>query len=79
TENLTEAITNSELESRGSTIPLFSLASTLDADASLYRNNVIDISTTGQIYNQHLIPNLLPWEVYDSIFNRGNSQVTRKI
>jgi signal transduction histidine kinase len=79
TENLTEAITNSELENNSATIPLFTLASTLDADASLYRNNVVDISTTGQIYNQHLLPNLLPWDVYDAIINRGSSQVTRKI
>jgi len=78
-ENLTEAISNSELENNDQPIPLFTLASTLDADASLYRNKVIDISTTGQIYNQHLLPNLLPWDVYDSIYNRGNSQVTRRL
>lgn len=79
TENLTEAIANSKMENNNSVIPLYSLASTLDADASLYRNNIVDISTTGQIYNQHLLPNLLPWDVYDSIYNRGNSQVTRRL
>lgn len=78
-DNLTEAITNSDLDDNNSDIPLYSLASTLDADASLYRNHVVDISTTGQIYNQHLLPNLLPWDVYYSIYNRGNSQVTRRL
>lgn len=78
-ENLTEAVSNSELENRNQSIPLYMLASTLDADASLYRHKVVDISTTGQIYNQHLLPNLLPWDVYDSIYNRGNSQVTRRL
>ncbi len=79
-ENLTESVSLQEVQ-QGSTFPiqLNKLASTLDADASLYRNNSIDLSTTGQIYRQHLLPQLLPWGVYQSIYKRGNRQVTRKI
>ncbi|MEX2604551.1 MAG: ATP-binding protein [Gracilimonas sp.] len=79
-ENLAEAITLQEAESpESSGIPLNELTSTLDADASLYRNNVVSLSTTSQIYSQHLLPRLLPWYVYESIYTRGNSQVTRKV
>lgn len=79
-ENLTEAISEYELQSpEESQIPLNQLTSTLDADASLYKNKVIDVSTTGQIYSQHLLPRLIPWDVHESIYFRGNAQVTRKV
>lgn len=78
--NLTEAITLKEGNSKeASDIPLSDMTSTLDADASLYKNDMILLSTTSQIYNQHLLPKLLPWDVHESIFNRGNQQVTRKV
>lgn len=78
--NLTEAITLYESESNESSeIPLSQLTSTLDADAALYRNQVLALSTTTQIYSQHLLPRLLPWDVYNSIMERGNRQVTRII
>lgn len=79
-ENLSESISLQEVqENSSSPISLNKLASTLDADASLYRNHSIDHSTTGQIYQQHLLPQQLPWGVYQSIYKRGNRQVTRKI
>lgn len=79
-QNLTEAVSLHETQSPNSSqIPLNELTSTLDADASLYRNKTVDISTTGQIYSQHLLPRLLPWDVYESIYNKGNNQVTRKL
>lgn len=78
-ENLTEAVSVHEAQSLNtSQVPLNELSSALDADAALYRNKSIDISTTGQIYSQHLLPRLLPWDVYESIYNKGNNQVTRK-
>lgn len=78
--NLTKAVTLMEGNSgKASEIPLADMTSTLDADASLYQANLIQASTTNQIYNQHLLPKLLPWDVYESIFNRGNRQVTRKV
>jgi signal transduction histidine kinase len=79
-DNLTESISFQEsLSSEESRIPLSELTSALDADASLYRNNIINISTTSQIYSQNLLPRILPWDVYESIYNRGNQQVTRKV
>ncbi|MEQ8523836.1 ATP-binding protein [Gracilimonas sp.] len=77
--NLTDAISLQETQSpNASVIPLNELTSTLDADAALYRDKTINTSTTSQIYNQHLLPRILPWDVYESIYNRGNQQVTRK-
>jgi signal transduction histidine kinase len=77
--NLTDAISLQESQSPNtSPVPLSELTSTLDADAALYKDKTINTSTTSQIYNQHLIPRILPWDVYNSIYNRGNSQVTRK-
>lgn len=79
-ENLTEAVSEYELQSPGgSQIPLNQLTSTLDADASLYKNKIVEVSTTGQIYSQHLLPRLIPWDVYESIYFKGNEQVTRKL
>lgn len=79
-DNLAEAITLQESQSLDdSQIPLNELTSTLDADAALYKQNQLLISTTSQIYNQHLLPSLLPWDIYNSIYERGNRQVTRKV
>ena len=79
-ENLTESVSNQESQSPDdSNIPLSELTSTLDTDAALYRNNAVYISTTSQIYNQNLLPRMLPWDVYESIYNRGNQQVTRRV
>lgn len=78
--NLSEAITLHESGSdQESAIPLNQLTSTLDADAALYRDQALQVSTTSQIYHQHLLPRLIPWDVYQSIMERGNRQVTRKI
>ena len=78
-ENLTESISLQETQSPGaSLLRLSELTATLDADAALYRDKTINNSTTSQIYNQHLLPKILPWDVYESIYTRGNSQVTRR-
>jgi signal transduction histidine kinase len=79
-ENLTESISFQETQSPNASNTLLSeLTSTLDADAALFRNKTVDISTTSQIYNQNLLPHMLPWDVYESIYIRGNRQVTRKV
>jgi signal transduction histidine kinase len=79
-ENLTEVIAEYELTyGRDSQIPLNQLTSSLDADASLYKHKFIQVSTTGQIYSQHLLPRSIPWDVYESIYFKGNNQVTRKL
>jgi signal transduction histidine kinase len=77
-ENLAEAISLQDSESAElSDIPLLALTSTIDADAALYRGQILTTSTTTQIYNQHLLPRLLNWEVHEAIFELGNRQVTR--
>lgn len=77
-ENLAEAISLQESESDElSDVPLAQLTSTIDADAALYRDQILTTSTTTQIYSQHLLPSLLPWRVYESIFEQGSRQVTR--
>lgn len=79
-DNLSQSISQAETQSPNlQQIPLGQLTSTLDADAALYRNNIIFNSTTSQIYSQHLLPRLLPWDVSESIFKKGNNQVTRKV
>lgn len=79
-DNLSQSISQTETQSPDfSQIPLGQLTTTLDADAALYRDNIIFNSTTSQIYNQHLLPRLLPWNVSESIFKKGNNQVTRKV
>lgn len=75
--NLAEALT---LRQAGNGEPsLEELSSALDSDASIYRNNELDISTTTQIYGQHLLPAMLPWDVYHSIYTKGSKQETRKV
>lgn len=77
--NLAESLTLQQPAGGQSVFSLVELSSALDSDASLYRNATLDISTSPQIYSQHLLPEMLPWEVYNSIYNRGNNQVTKII
>ncbi|MEX0608548.1 MAG: ATP-binding protein [Balneolaceae bacterium] len=78
--NLAQALSQQATQSAGeSRISLNQLSSTLDSDASLYTNETLDISTTTQIYGQHLLPRLLPWDVHESIYVDGSSQETRKV
>ncbi|MDR9419294.1 HAMP domain-containing protein [Gracilimonas sp.] len=77
--NLTEVISSNLSENADlADLSLNELTSTIDADASIYQNKAVLTSTTEQVYSQHVLPNLLPWDVYESIFERGNNQVTRK-
>lgn len=56
-----------------SEISLVDLTSPFNADVILYRGmNVIE-STTPQVFQQNLIPSVLPFPVYDFIYNRQRS------
>ncbi|MEX0720070.1 MAG: ATP-binding protein [Balneolaceae bacterium] len=78
--NLATALSQQSTQNTGDpTVSLNELTSTLDSDASLYTNETLDISTTSQIYGQHLLPRLLPWDVYEAIYNNGSNQETQKI
>lgn len=79
-ENLAEALSTQNPdpdEIQNLSIAQFTL--TLDADATLYLNNQVESTTTTQIYNQHILPRILPLQVYDAIYNKGNRQFTQRL
>lgn len=57
------------------TIPLSELAFPFNVDAILYRNVWVSGSTTPQIFQQHLLPRILPFNVYEFLFNRERRHV----
>ncbi len=60
-------------------IPLSRATSPLDADAIYYRNQLVSESTTPQIFQQNLLPGMLPYQVYDFLYNRHRNHVVRTI
>lgn len=60
-------------------IPLAALTSPLNVDAIFYKNVWVEESTTPQIFQQHLIPRILPYDVYEFLYNRERRHVVRKI
>lgn len=78
--NLAEVLTMEDEQSEGESIlSLQELSSALDADATLYRDQVVSLSTSTQIYDQHILPGLLPWDVYESILINRNVQYVTEI
>lgn len=47
---------------------LDSLVNPLNVDASFYKNRTLTTSTTPQIYQQHLLPNTIPFPVYRDLY-----------
>lgn len=79
-KNMAEALTEEDVRSEGDSIQnLDALSSALDADATLYKNQKVQISTATQIYGQHILPVLLPWDVYESLYQERNKQDVRNI
>jgi len=75
-KNLSESIqTNTTVQDAGLNVPLAQLASPLNVDAILYRNVWISESTTPQIFQQHLIPRIMPFTVYEFLYNRERRHV----
>lgn len=63
--NFTSAVlTKSDLS-----FSLDSLVNPLNVDASFYKNRTVTTSTTPQIYQQHLLPNTMPFPVYRELFD----------
>lgn len=58
---------------QNSEITLADLTSTFNADVILYRGMNVAESTTPQVFQQYLIPSILPFPVYDFIYNRQRS------
>ncbi len=48
---------------------LDSLVNPLNVDASYYKNRTLTTSTTPQIYQQHLLPNTIPFPVYRDLYD----------
>lgn len=60
-------------------IPLVDLTFPLNVDAIFYKNVWVEESTTPQIFQQHLIPSILPYDVYEFLYNRERRHVVRKV
>lgn len=60
-------------ETEATTIQLSDLTSQFNVDVILYRNANVVESTTPQVFQQNLIPSILPFPVYDFIYNRQRS------
>ncbi len=52
------------------------LVNPLDVDAAYYRDNLLKESTTPQIYQQNLLPSILPFDVYNDLYIRQKNQAT---
>ncbi|MDZ7683014.1 MAG: ATP-binding protein [Fodinibius sp.] len=53
---------------------LDSLTTPLDVDASFYAGLRVTETTTPQIYQQHLLPAVLPYSIYQQLFNQRHQE-----
>ena len=79
--NLSESI---QLSNTGSTIgeidvPLAPITTPLNVDAILYQNVWVSESTTPQIFQQNLLPQILPFNVYEFLYNRERRHMLSKV
>ncbi|MEL7833792.1 ATP-binding protein [Fodinibius sp. N2] len=74
-ERLSNSIeSNQEIQNRqslGASFSLDSLATPFDVDASFYINQTVTETTTPQIYQQHLLPAALPYDIFHELYNRN--------
>lgn len=73
-DNLTNNLESDLENSPNDPAELQKVTSILDVDAALYQQGVLTNSTTTQIFTQHLLPNSVPWSVYNRIMNNESSQ-----
>lgn len=59
--------------------PLAPATSPLNVDAILYQNVWVNESTTPQIFQQHLIPQILPFNVYEYLYNRERRHIVSTV
>ncbi|MCG2589916.1 sensor histidine kinase [Rhodohalobacter sulfatireducens] len=73
--NLSESLKNFPVSDSNDAPPitLTNLTSTFNADVILYRGTKVAESTTPQVFQQNLIPSILPYPVYDFIYNQQRS------
>ncbi|MFA5669746.1 MAG: ATP-binding protein [Balneolaceae bacterium] len=74
-DNLREAI-DQDTESDSRKL-LFNATLLIDADAILYRDTGEINSTAPQIFSQNLLPDKIPWDVYNKIVLNGSEQEIR--
>ncbi|MGM0546991.1 MAG: ATP-binding protein [Bacteroidota bacterium] len=55
----------------GKSFSLDSLTTPFDVDASFYAGRTVTETTTPQIYQQHLLPSALPYDIYHQLYNRN--------
>lgn len=79
--NLSESIQISNIGSVAGEIdvPLAPVATPLNVDAILYQNVWVNESTTPQIFQQHLLPQILPFNVYEFLYNRERRHILTTI
>lgn len=53
----------------GTSFSLDSLTTPLDVDATFYAGRTVTETTTPQIYQQHLLPAALPYDIFDQLYN----------
>lgn len=75
--NLSESIqmSDSGLSADNEEFPLSPVATSLNVDAILYQNVWVAESTTPQIFQQHLIPRILPFTAYEYLYNRERRHI----
>lgn len=80
-KNLAESIqlTSPEITSEAFNIPLADVTTPLNVDAILYQNVWVRESTTPQIFQQHLIPRILPFSVYEFLYNRERRHIVSTV
>ena len=49
----------------------------LDVDATLYNNGKVIESTVSQIYRQNLLPEFLPWYIYNDLLSGNQEQIIK--
>lgn len=65
----------SEMDTTDIDFPLASVTTPLNVDAIFYRNVWVIESTTPQIFQQNLIPRILPFTAYEYLYNRERRHI----
>ncbi|MFU8812884.1 MAG: sensor histidine kinase [Balneolaceae bacterium] len=76
-KTLGDSVRGDVLASQSFNITLNEHTAPINVDAILYRNVWVHSSTTPQIFQQHLLPRILPYSVYDFLYNRERRHVVR--
>ncbi|WP_147303602.1 HAMP domain-containing sensor histidine kinase [Rhodohalobacter sp. SW132] len=80
-KNLGESIqlASPEISTDSFQIPLSDVTTPLNVDAILYQNVWVVESTTPQIFQQHLIPTILPFNAYEFLYNRERRHIVSTV